>query len=141
MNDKFDERQLLIRGRIFQIGFFYLAVFFLLSAFIKSFGILWADDFSVAIIGIMSATGICSVLLIVKDAYAAPGSIMWNVAVASINFAAVAALFSGIAQIQRFGFSQNGTLTDGGRTIILGGIMLIISVTYWVKKYIDQRAA
>lgn len=139
MNNKFDERQLLVRGKVFMFGFIYLGIYMLLNALIRDNGILWADEPTAAVLGIMSAVCICSVILILKDAYSAPNSNMWTVAVVIMSIAAVVSLLCGIDGWIVNGFVEKGTITIAARTTLLGVFFLIISCVYWVKKFLDKR--
>ncbi len=140
MCDKFDERQLQVRGRVFQFGFFYLGIYLMFTAFLKDYNILWADDLTVSVLGVMSAVCVCSVALILKDAYAARYTGRYSFVAGILGVGALSSFIFGADGALRDGLVRNGALTVAARTLILGLFFAVIAVTYWVKRRQDKRA-
>jgi hypothetical protein len=66
---EFDERQLLIRGKVFFHGFMALTILLLINAWLQSFGILWASGFQQHVVILMIAVTVTSVEAILRGAY------------------------------------------------------------------------
>jgi phosphate/sulfate permease len=67
--NSFDERQLWIRGSIFQGAVVLYAVELLLNAFLVESGIAWAPPFNTNLIMAILPITVASVMLIARDAY------------------------------------------------------------------------
>lgn len=67
--NNFDERQVLIRGKIFMHMYIILVIFLFFNALLYSFDIIWINGFHSSILITMIATAIGSVEAIVRDVY------------------------------------------------------------------------
>ena len=66
---KFDERQLWIRGNIFQHMVIIFVVLLFINAFLSSNGIIWANGFHSSIIIILISGAVGSIEMIFREVY------------------------------------------------------------------------
>ena len=69
MMNNYDERQILIKGKIFMHSYYILIALLFINAFLNSFDIMWADGFHSSIIIAMLSLVISSSEGIIKDVF------------------------------------------------------------------------
>lgn len=132
-NKKFDERQLWIRGNIFQHMVIVFVILLFLNAFLSSYDIIWADGFHSSIIIILAAVAVGSVEMIFREVYFT-NSIQQ---IFLIILIAGCALFTLILNILHTMDGEkiisDGTLTDTGGFLIMSVLMLNIGLSGLIK--------
>ncbi|WP_040948641.1 hypothetical protein [Gorillibacterium massiliense] len=137
-NSNFDERQKQIRGSVFQTGYVFLALFFLVDAMVKQSGHVWADYADMAMIGIMASVTFCSIILIIKNSYAGTSPAKWQLLVFLITVASVLSIVFGANDLPQYGYLTDGHITDASRTLIIGLLLFIIAAVYWIKQAVAK---
>ena len=136
--NNFDERQDLIRGKIFTHMFIIMAVLLFLNAFLNSIDIIWADGFHSSILILMAATMIGSIEMIVRDVYfrnKRESLMAW--------FFVGIGIFLFILSVRHMiggeSIISGGTITDEGFSFILSVIFLSIGAIGAIKFLIDRK--
>jgi hypothetical protein len=126
----YDERQIRERGFIFKLAFLLLVGFNVITAVLSEVTTFWDAHFSLFesnLVSIMLATAVCSVLMMVKNAYISPKNPqLTNVSMGILSFCAVQGLISNLLSFDLF------------NTIVIACVF-VICCTYWVKLIIDSK--
>jgi len=137
-NKKFDERQLWIRGNIFQHMVIIFVVLLFINAFLVSNDIIWADGFHSSIIIILSGIMVGSVEMIFKEAYFT-NLIQQIFLIVLIGGLALLTLILNILHIiDGEKIISEGSLTDTGGLLIMSVLMLIIGLSGIIKLLSDK---
>ncbi|MDR3224720.1 MAG: DUF799 domain-containing protein [Clostridiales Family XIII bacterium] len=139
-NQKFDERQLWIRGNVFQHAFFAQVLLLLLNALITSNGVVWADNFYMNLILLFVPVVICSLELIFRDVY-----IQTKIRRAIIiGIFSAGALFGAIPRLVDLSKGESlwasGKLTHNGGGFVVSLLFAIIAGSLIIKTVMDKYA-
>lgn len=139
-NEKFDERQLMERGKVFMQAFLMLALLVLADSIVKTFVTVWADSLSSTLIIIMSVTCYASIRLILRDSYNGMGK--WNLFVILFTIAPVISLSINMPKLLSSSctITINGQITSTAASIIVSSLVLTIAIVYWIKNHMDRKA-
>lgn len=136
---EWDERQRLNRGIAFQYAYISAMVIMLVVYFLIDVIEVNISIFGVFQICFWIPTTICFMTMIIKDAYDSvnhtPGRIIfsiWGVAGLSLIISSLVELLS-----KSNSFFELSSTTDEGGTLSAGFCFLLISVTYWIKQYLN----
>ncbi|HEX2924704.1 MAG TPA: hypothetical protein VHP38_00345 [Ruminiclostridium sp.] len=141
-SDKFDERQLMERGKIFMQAFLLLALLVFIDSFVKTLGLIWTDYFGSSLITIMSVTCFASIKLILKDSYKGKNVGSWNAVVILITVVSILNILKSALDLITGGdsFVKNSQLSSGGALAISNLFLLLIAIVYWLKTHMDKKA-
>lgn len=140
IKDKFDERQLYLRGNAFKHGFIFLASLLFLSAFVKS--VILDNESAVFVEGawgniliVVISAAVCMIELIVRDAMDYENSYN-NFIIYVLGILGFVLIIWGIIDlaISKGGIFSGYTLTGEGAKLIMNLIWIIVAVIYAFKK-------
>ena len=137
---QYDERQKLIRGKVYTYTWIYTLCFFMVNAIIFESGHEWCSLVNLAFLGILTSLLISSAVLIIKDAYAYiyAHKIM---SVLSYSILFLFYIYDIIKNIRQYGFISGGKLTTAVcflvilPLIVLDLILLIFNYAKDKKEY------
>lgn len=140
-NNNYDEKQIIDRGKAFQYGF--------IAAMLTTCGVYFytdalefkMDSYAAFLIRLWIPITITFIALIVKDAYdgvnSTPGRIVFTI------FGMAGLFLVGVSFMRivsgKEAFLDSGTLTEVAGIIFSGICMIIVSIIYWVKQYLNSR--
>ena len=136
-NNKFDERQLWIRGNIFKHMYLATAVLLILNAFLMSHDIIWADGFHSSIIILLAVTAIGSIEAIVREAFFEK-SRQPVIAVILVISSTLAFIGSIRHLINGDKIISNGALNDNGGFLVMAILEFIIGLGVIIKLLHDK---
>jgi hypothetical protein len=134
----FDERQLKIRGDVFQQGFILLIALLFINSYLTDMGIIWAEGMWSGILIPLFAVTFCSIELILRGVYQANGKtqvatwLLGALSIAMLGFA-IFDLFSGN------GFVTDGHLTKNGVYFVMDLMFVANFATFLFKKMWAKR--
>lgn len=136
---EYDERQILARGKAYQISFFYLLFYIIMCALMDIFEIKWAVLCVQMFIGLFSSVIIFIGISLYKDAYffdKQRKSLFMAIffIMGIINF-----VFSFLDYLDGESFLTAGMLNLNCNTLISGTFMILISIMCFVKIMIDRK--
>jgi len=136
-NKKFDERQLWIRGNIFQRMFLIIAVLVLINALLDKSDIVWADNFYSNLIILFVSVAFGSLEMIFREVYFVNMRQRWIFIMFGIDGLIILAinikfLITGDA------FVSNNSLTTTGSSFIFALLILSIGIGGAVKTIFDK---
>ena len=137
---EFDERQLEIRSKVFQRGFFLLLTMIITNTFLYNIGIIWTvDNWSYFIIA-MLVLSFCLIELIFRDVAFSPRS-MKRVSrmMILIGIMGLCLLVFCITAPAHVGFFENNLISPIGGGIITGAMFLTIGVVFVVKQHYNHK--
>ena len=136
--NKFDERQLWIRGNIFKHMYIVAAVALLLNAFLLSEDIVWASGSHSNIIILMSVTAFGSVEMIFKGVYF-ENSVQQRMVTSVMLTAGIMSLIAGAMHLfSGANLIENGALTDNGSMLVISMFGFIIGLGAIIKLLLDK---
>lgn len=137
---KYDERQLLGRGKAYQAGFFTVLIYELLYGVVDLLGVKWCVNITGIVIGLFLGITVFAVVAIVNDAYMSinekPNSWLglWS-AVILLNLACTA------MQLSEGELIRDGMLTEMWTNALCAAMFLVILVTQLVHNRKLKREA
>ena len=138
--EKFDERQLQIRGDIFKHGFLIAGALMLLNAFLQGEGFEWANGFQQNILMLILASTVVSIEFHLRGVYFGKGG-RRKAFIAVFGFCSIFLLvLSVIHHAQGEKFLVGYRLTDNGFHIA-GGIMFSINAICAIVKLFREKQA
>ncbi|HBU11792.1 MAG TPA: hypothetical protein DEB31_03425 [Clostridiales bacterium] len=126
-SDKFDERQLQIRGNIFKHGVFTAIGLLLANAFLQKAGILWASGFHQNILLLMLTVTVISVAFHVRGVYFAENGTQRRM---FLSVFTVAALMLSVSSVV---FIIDGDTLIAGGMLTDTGFFLVLAILFWVN--------
>lgn len=141
-NGKYDERQLLVRSKAYQIAFIVLILYLVINGMINSvLGIQWCDSFMGSLLGIFLSIMVFAIFCIFHDAYVS----FQEKPTQSISlFAVIAVANFGIGFINfdwHHDYIVNGQLSYHALNFICGILMIIIILALLIKRGMDKKSA
>lgn len=139
--EKFDERQLWIRGDIFKHGFILLMALIILDSLNTDFSIICFEErYLVSFIMLMFAIMVVSIEMIIKGVYFSndgqPKTIIYMMGLIS-SILLIYNLYNII--FNSFTVINGNTITITGENILLNLCLFAIFITYQIKSYIDKK--
>lgn len=139
--EKFDERQLWIRGDIFKHGFILLMALIILDSLNTDFSIICFEErYLVSFIMLMFAIMVVSIEMIIKGVYFSndgqPKTIIYMMGLIS-SILLIYNLYNVI--FNSFTVINGNTITITGENILLNLCLFAIFITYQIKSYIDKK--
>lgn len=137
----YDEKQVKDRGKAFQYGFI-TAMIVILAEFITADIIgLAINAYALFLFCYWTPLTVCFITLIVKDAYDGVNSTSGCIVAFILG---LLGLFIVVATIIRIligieAFVIDGSITEAPAHIYSGLVMLTISLTYWVKQFLNKK--
>jgi hypothetical protein len=139
--EKFDERQLQIRGDIFKHGFLIAGALMLLNAFLQGEGIEWANGFQRNVLMFILASTVVSIEFHLRGVYFGKGG-RRKAFIAIFGFCSVFLLvLSVIHYVQGEKFVADYRLTDNGFSIVCGIVFLLNTICAIVQLFREKQAA
>lgn len=141
IDSNFDEKQLLDRGKAFQIGFITAIIMSVLFYFLQDgIGIEIAAFTSFAF-SLWIPVTVCSIALIIKDAYDGVNSTTGRFGITVFGAGGSYILISSIIFLAtgRETLLDGGVVTESIGHIINGICMITICAVYWVKQHLNKR--
>ena len=147
MNNKnFDERQILARGKGFQIGFLVslgmIVADLLAEDFLSNDGFIGINVYSRAMLCIWIPILVVSVYFILNDAYEKINETGGRVLMGMFVFCGLFEIIITVVRVASGSvlFIENGVIGDTLGQIFTGAAMLAISVVYFVKLALNKKA-
>lgn len=140
-NKEYDERQLKIRGNIYQRGFIMMAMATLANSALLEFGLRWANPFWANLTILMLVMTATTVEMIVRDAYIGVRS-QFSANTLIVLFGLIAALNMGInihALWTGQSFLERNTLSRTGIVLIFWSIYMVIPIALLAKRVAERR--
>jgi hypothetical protein len=135
---KFDERQLWIRGNVFKHAFFAQILLLLLNAMITGNGIIWADNFHMNLIILFIPVVVCSLELIFRDVYIQT-KIQRIMIISVFSFAALIGIIPRLIELSKGeGLWESGKLTQNGGGFAISLLLGVIAVSLIIKTVRDK---
>lgn len=142
-NSDFDERQIMVRGKGFQIGFLLaMGLTFLNASFEAGWLPIQVSVYSRLMIFIWTCVTVVSVFFIVKDAYEGINKTGGRALMGIFMFCGIIVLtvmLWGLGTGKRV-FVENGVVGDILGEMFYAVSMLIISIVYFAKKAVNKKA-
>ncbi|MCQ2514771.1 MAG: hypothetical protein MJ089_06765 [Ruminococcus sp.] len=138
---EYDERQILARGKAYQISFFYLLFYIIMCALMDIFEIKWAVLCVQMFIGVFSSAIIFVGISLYKDAYFIDKQRKSLFIFMAIFFilGIIEFVFSFLDYSDGESFLTAGMLNLNCNTLISGTFMILISIMCFVKIMIDRK--
>lgn len=139
--DQYDERQLLVRSKAYQIAFVVLVGYLLINGIINSIlEVHWCDSFMGSILGIFLSVMVFALFCIFQDAYVSfqekpTQNILLLAVIAVANFG-----IGFIINDQHHDFIVNGQLSYHAINIICGILLVIIIIAMLIKRRMDKKS-
>lgn len=141
-NDQYDERQLFVRSKAYQIAFAVLVGYLVINGIINSvLEIQWCDSLTSSLLGIFLSITVFALFCIFQDAYV---SFQEKPTQNILLFAVIAAANFGIGFInydQHHDLIVNGQLSDHALNFICGILLVIIIIAMLIKRRMDKKSA
>lgn len=139
---KYDERQLLARGKAYRAAFWTLVAYSLLNGLLfVGTGIRWADEMTVPFIGVCLAATVYAVICILKDAYFSimdrPG---FYYGLFGLIMAGNLATFT-LAAAKKTSYSTDGMLNFRCMNLVVVAVFAVIMITMAAKQLHDKKNA
>lgn len=133
----FDEKQILDRGKAFQIGFAAALLTICAMQFAVSVLGLRIDAEARFLITLQIPLNLCLMMLIVKDAYECVNVSAGRAVMSIYGAAGLFILISTLVYLMqgKLRFLRNGYLTETIGHICTGGCMLLTCAVYWLHRY------
>lgn len=138
---EFDERQLQIRGKIFQHGFFLAILLIFLNSLLQDCGIVWAETFHEGVLMMMLLITVVSVEFQLRGAYFGKGTLPGMAALMVLmGLSSLSLLFLCCMHMaQGESLLSKGVLTGNGTSLILGIFVLTIPACAGVQLIREKR--
>jgi hypothetical protein len=138
--EKFDERQLQIRGDVFKHGFLTAGALMLFNAFLQDAGIEWANGFQQNILMFMLIATVVSIEFHLRGVCFGRGG-RRNAFIAIFGLCSIFLLVSSVIHyVQGEKFVVSYRLTDNG-FYIAGGLMFFISTICALVQFFREKQA
>ncbi|MDR2941388.1 MAG: hypothetical protein LBV17_02210 [Treponema sp.] len=138
--EKFDERQLQIRGDVFKHGFLTAGALMLFNAFLQDMGVEWANGFHQNILMLILIITVVSIEFHLRGVYFGRGS-RRNAFMVIFGLCSIVLLvLSVIHYAQGKKFVVGYRLTDNG-FYIAGGLMFLISTICALVQFFREKKA
>ena len=141
MNKEYDERQLKIRGDIYQRGFAIIILLMMANGALQEFGLRWAPPFGSTLIIVMLAVVVTTVEMIIRDAYIGVRS-RYSAATIMVLLGLCAALNIGINLLNlshlKEPFLEDGILSMTGTNLIFWGLYMVMFLAMLGKKIVER---
>ena len=141
LNKEYDERQLKIRGDIYQRGFIIALVLVSINGALAEFDVRWASPFWSTLIVMMLAVDITVVEMILRDAYIGVRSrysATYLMVTDGLCAAAVIGLNLAIVLTAKEPFAKDGILSLTGAQLIFWGLQAAIPLALLGKKIAER---
>ena len=135
---KFDERQLWIRGNIFKHMFYTVAALMLIDAMLTGFEIVWVNGYYSNIIILQVAVAIGAIEMIFREVYVYDIKNQKNI---TLLFGLLSLILLGLNIMEIIKGEKiilNGALTNNGGSLILGLLYFLIALAGLVKFLLDK---
>ncbi len=138
--DKFDERQLYLRGNAFKHGFIIMALLLFISAFVKS--VILDNESAVFVEGawgniliVIISAAVCMIELIVRDAMNYEDSLN-NFIIYVLGILGFILIIWGSIDliVSKGGIIKGYTLTAEGAKLLMNCAWIVVGIVYVVKK-------
>lgn len=138
---EFDEKQLIDRGKAFQYGFLTAIAAIILNYFLNDMIEIKISPSTSFMFTLWVPLTICSIALIIKDAYDGVNSTMGMVGVSVFGFGGCFILVCSIIFLVtgKEVLIDNGMVTESVGHILNGVCMMTIGIVYWVKQYLNKK--
>lgn len=140
-NGQYDERQLLVRSKAYQIAFVVLIAYLVINGIINSvLEIQWCDSFMGSILGIFLSIMVFAIYCIFHDAYV---SFKEKPTQYILLFAVIAVANFGIGFInfdQHHDYIVNGQLSFHALNFICGIMLVMIILALLIKRGMDKKS-
>ena len=133
-----DERQLLIRGNVFQHMTVLLFVLLLVNGFIKSEGITWAEGMWENILIIWAGLGLGLLEYIFRDILPVGGGMNAFLILEGILGLLLMVLLGSHLLFGNDTVVANGMLTSTGAELIQGGVMLCVGIAFLGRRLYER---
>jgi hypothetical protein len=139
--EKFDERQLQIRGDIFKHGFLIVGALMLLNAFLQGEGIEWANGFQQNVLMFILASTVVSIEFHLRGVYFGKGG-RQKAFIVIFGFCSVFLLvLSVIHYVQGEKFVADYRLTDNRFSIVCGIMFLLNTICAIFQLFREKQEA
>ena len=136
-NKKFDERQLWIRGNIFQHMLVIIATLVITNALLIKCDIIWADGFYSNLIIFFVAIAAGSIEMIFREVYFQSRKQQWLIVLFGLC-GLMLVILNIIHLIRGDGFILDGSLTETGGSFIYGILILSMGISGAIKLLSDK---
>lgn len=140
-NCEYDERQLLVRGKGFQYGFFTLMIYdmFYGAACMVEMPV-WCDNMAGIFGGIILALLIFGIYCIWNDAYMSLNANRKSIYILFF-VGSISNLFAGIFSVLDGSIIEDGKITFHSINLLLGILFAVFMIVFWLKNRRDNREA
>lgn len=141
-NKDFDERQILARGKGFQIGFLLSLAVILLNFVTEIEGFpININTYSKTMLSIWIPIVTVSIYFIVKDAYEGLSVTGGNISMVILSLFGVLEIVLTFVKIAMGDMTliESGIIGDALGQLVVGLSSLLIGTTYYVKKHLDKK--
>lgn len=137
----FDEKQLIDRGIAFKYGFLAAMFAILLVYFLEDIIKISISRYAALIITIWIPITVCTIALVLKDAYDGVNSASGRILATMFGVLGIfmLVLFAQEISSGREMLLEGGMITNMGGNIFNGICMIIISIVYWIKQYLNKK--
>ena len=138
---RYDERQILARGKAYGYGFITAILTFVLIYVIQDAAGIGLDSVTVLDAGIWLPLTVCMLTMILKDAYDYVGSTYGRTALSLYGIAGVFLLGYSLYEVFFVGqsFYWDGMVTAQAGHLLMGCCMVFIGVVYWIKQFLNKK--
>lgn len=140
-NETFDERQMVERGKAFQIGFF-TAIFLSLAVFFATSLLdIRMEAMTVFIIQTSLPIMVCMMTLILKNAYDPVKQRNSGILCALFSFLGLYLTVFSIGRVclGQDSFLKNGVVTNNAGFLVIGLAMLDTGIVYLIRRYLNKK--
>lgn len=129
--DMYDERQIRERGMIFKTAFLWLVLYnFIIAILVDIANVPWFDYFTYSesnFIGIILSITICTIMMIIKNAYISPMKpYLTHISVSAMSVCGIGTLIGDIIYFDWFNF-------------VISICITAICCTYWINFFCDRK--
>ena len=137
---EYDERQIIARGKAFKAAYVSLFGYLCLTGvFDAATGIVWADFFTEAVIGLAISATVFAVNAIIRDAYVPLSRNVRGLIIVFLAFAAINISFIIIRLVGGGSLLTDGKFNVNSVTVIVSVMMFILSCVLGIKQARDKK--
>lgn len=135
---QYDERQKLVRGKVFTFAWIYTLCFFMVNAFIFEAGYQWCSNLNLAFLGVLISLEISYAILIIENAYTHIGKSK-TIDLFGMFGIILLYIFGTTKDIKQYGFINDGKLTTGSCYLIVIPLFLLNMVLIIIDYKKDKK--
>ncbi len=138
---QYDEKQIIERGKSFQYAFICSIIVNIFIYLLSDFIGIGFDNGAICLINIGLPIAVYMLSMIIKNGYDGVSNAGEKLNVSALGGCGVALLIIYLPDIisrEKF-LIKNATVTESAGALLIGILILMVVLVYWIKKYIEKK--